>query len=328
MSSIKCYTDKIVEWKHGDGYVDKFMRCALSFDELSEAKLFGAYVTTVHNAIQYARGVRISYSPLKKGHLLGRISFPSGDSFELSNLDIVDSPKDVPGKKRQRKAVLMVALFEAHADKIFECYPERSVSERNKEKQAGAYENYDQILEDLQALSPLLFDLEKPLPLKIGITEDLASAINRPFYEVSGMLSKWCKRPQYLRSFAHHAYRFGIDGEEVTNDENMITNLTPLARRAIASEEQKEAKAIYRNLSKMFPDIFNPDDPKPLYRAKVIDALTAAIKLPEDKIEVVLKWWSRRHEYFKDLDRHLYMYDLDGNRYEVKSNSDGLLRKN
>ncbi len=76
----------------------------------------------------------------------------------------------------------------------------------------------------IRELAPAVFDLEAPLPLKIGIHRDLV-ALGIPAAAVRDALQWWAGQPAYRRAVAAGGSRYGLDGAEagvVTEDQQRI----------------------------------------------------------------------------------------------------------
>ncbi|HCF3424998.1 TPA: ProQ/FinO family protein [Pseudomonas aeruginosa] len=94
-----------------------------------------------------------------------------------------------------------------------------------------------------------LFDYEAPKPLKIGIWDDLFTAVKERQLEVSESNLRWgvkiyVRRMKYMTALAAGGYRFGLDGKAVGEisemDQKSARHL--LAKRLAQAQQAAERK--------------------------------------------------------------------------------------
>lgn len=92
---------------------------------------------------------------------------------------------------------------------------------------------------------PTLFDAKNPIPLAIGIAEELLNAIpNITIKQIKQILGYWCNRPRYLKTIITHDERYGLDGAKSTiSEEAKIHALERLKKIAAKNQEKKQHKA-------------------------------------------------------------------------------------
>lgn len=90
----------------------------------------------------------------------------------------------------------------------------------------------------LRAVYPALFDLEKPVPLALGISKRLNDERRAGRLEINTLplrhaLNGWVKRDAYIAALAAGGFRIGLDGQptEQVSDLHKATAAAMLRKR-------------------------------------------------------------------------------------------------
>jgi sRNA-binding protein len=114
---------------------------------------------------------------------------------------------------------------------------------------------------------PELFNLQKPLPLAIGIREALVETLP-DFTEktISRFLASWCKRPRYLAALTANSNRFGLTGAQGTvtlEQATLAAERLNIVRESINKKHSPPKKIQQVKVKQAAPARWSPPKPRP-----------------------------------------------------------------